>query len=137
VIGITVTVRRSDDFPGDALDPGSDIDLISLGSGGDYPDPVALMGGLHDNPWLGEANLRELDRLAGLTGQARIDGAVAFAHLLVDEQALVLPTGYPVYPFFVAERIGCGFIQPAIGGVDLLSLCIEDGTTAPVPSASP
>ena len=121
-IGISVTVRHSDDFPGDALDPGSDIDMLQLGTGTDWPDPVSLIGGLHDNSWLGEANLEELNRLEALSGQARLDGAVALAHRLVDEQALILPTGYPVYPFFMSERIGCGFVQPAIGAVDLLSL---------------
>jgi ABC-type transport system substrate-binding protein/class 3 adenylate cyclase len=137
-IGITVTVRHPPtDYPDDALEPGSDIDLLNLGSGTDLPDPVALIGGLRDNPWLGEANLEELHRLEGLSGQARLDGAVAFAHRLVDEEALIVPTGYPVLPFFVSERIGCGFVQPAIGAVDLLSLCIKAGAATPTSSASP
>lgn len=136
-IGISVTVRHSDDFPGDALDPGSDIDMLQLGTGTDWPDPVSLIGGLHDNPWLGEANLEELNRLEALSGQARLDGAVALAHRLVDEQAIVLPTDYLVYPFFMSERIGCGFVQPAIGAVDLLSLCIRDGAAQPTSSANP
>jgi hypothetical protein len=45
-----------------------------------------------------------------------------------------------MYPFFMSERIGCGFVQPAIGAVDLLSLCINGGgagPSAPPPSASP
>ena len=76
----------------------------------------------------------EFERLRGLSGQARIAGAVAFARSLVDEQALVLPTGYPVFAFFVSERIGCGFVQPAIGAVDLLSLCVKDEAAAGSPS---
>ncbi len=48
-----------------------------------------------------------------------------------------MPTGYPVLPFFVSERIGCGFVQPAIGAVDLLSLCIKAGAATPTSSASP
>ena len=134
-IGITVTVRHPDeDYPADALEPGSDIDLLNLGSGTDVPDPLALLGGLHENPWIGEANLDELDRLEGLNGRARIAGAVAFARMLVDEQALVLPTGYPVFAFFISDGLGCGFVQPAIGAVDLLSLCVRDEAAAGSPS---
>ena len=134
-IGINVTVRHpEEDYPADALEPGSDIDLLGLGSGTEVPDPLALLGGLPENQWIGEANLDEFERLEGLSGQARIDGAVAFARSLVDEQALVLPTGYPVFAFFVSERIGCGFVQPAIGAVDLLSLCVRDEAAAGSPS---
>ena len=134
-IGITVTVRHpEEDYPANALEPGSDIDLLSLGSGTDIPDPLALLGGLHENLWIGEANVDELDRLQGLSGPARVAGAVDFARMLVDEQALVLPTGYPVFAFFVSDRIGCGFVQPAIGAVDLLSLCVNDEAAAGSPS---
>jgi ABC-type transport system substrate-binding protein/class 3 adenylate cyclase/streptogramin lyase len=136
-IGITVTVRHPSDYPGTALDRGSDIDLLQLGTGTDVPDPVALIGGLADDAWLGKANLDQLARLGGLTGQARIDGVVAFARRVTDEQALVLPTGYPVYPFFMSERIGCGFVQPAIGAVDVLSLCVRNGPATSPPSGSP
>jgi ABC-type transport system substrate-binding protein/class 3 adenylate cyclase/streptogramin lyase len=140
-IGVTVAVRHPDDFPADAFAPASTVDLINWGSGSDYPDPVGLIASLGDDPWLGKANLGELARLQKLSGQARIDGTVGFAHRIVDEQVLVVPYGYPVEPFFMAERIGCGFVQPAIGAVDLLSLCIRDpGATqgaSPQPSTSP
>lgn len=124
-IGITVKVIHEEDYPGTALAAGSAVDLLALGSGTDYPDPVSLIGGLHDDVWLGKATLRELQRLQGLSGQARSDGAAALAHRVVDEEALVLPTGYPVYPFVTSARIGCGFVQPAIGAVDLLRLCLK------------
>jgi ABC-type transport system substrate-binding protein len=125
-IGLEVTVvRHPEDFPADAFEPASEIDLLSYGMGTDIPDPVALISGLRDIPWIGEENLAELDRLEALRGQARIDGAAAFAQRIEDD-ALVIPTGYPTFPFFVSDRIGCGFVQPAIGAVDLLSLCIED-----------
>jgi ABC-type transport system substrate-binding protein/class 3 adenylate cyclase/streptogramin lyase len=124
-IGITVSVRHPDDYPADALQPGSGVDLLNWGTGSDNPDPVAFISGLRDDAWLGEANLRQLARLDMLTGQARIDATVAFVHQIVDEQALVIPYDYPVYPFFISERIGCGFVQPAIGAVDLLSLCVK------------
>ena len=136
-IGITVTVRHATDWDREALAPGSAIDLVPLWTGTDYPDPVALIGGLGDVPWLGKANLDELARLGSLSGQARIDGAVALARRVTAEQALVLAVGYPVSPFFISQRIGCGFVQPAIGLVDLLSLCIKDGAAVPAASASP
>ena len=69
-----------------------------------------------------------------LSGQARIDAAAAFAHRIASEETLVVPYGYGVEPFFISERIGCGFVQPAIAAVDLLSLCVEDGTAALSPS---
>jgi ABC-type transport system substrate-binding protein len=136
-IGITVTVVHSDDYPGDALEPGSEIDLLQLGLFNDVADPVGLLGGLWEDVWLGDSVFEELLRLEGLTGQPRIDGAVALAKRLVDEDALVVPLGYPVYPFFISERIGCGFVQPAIGAVDLLSLCFDGGDANPGSSASP
>jgi ABC-type transport system substrate-binding protein len=137
-IGISVTIRRAlEDYPENALEPGSDIDLLLLGSGSDIPDPVALIGGLRDLPWIGEANLAELDHLEGLTGRARIAGAVSYARRLVDEQSLILPIQYPIFAFYMSERIGCGFVQPAIGAVDLLSLCLKDEPSASAPAASP
>jgi ABC-type transport system substrate-binding protein/class 3 adenylate cyclase len=138
-IGITVTVRHEeeeDDYPGDALEPGSDIDLLGHGTGTGIPDPVNLMGGLHEDLWIGEANLRELDRLEGLSGQERIDEAASFAQRIVADEFLVIPTGYPISAYLLAERIGCGLVQPAIGALDLLSLCIEDAAM-PASSASP
>ncbi len=138
-IGITVVVRHADDYPADALDAGSTVDLLNWGTGTDYPDPVAFLGGLRADPWIGKANLADLDRLQTVSGQARIDGAAALARRLVDE-AIVLPHGYPVTPFFMSERIGCGFVQPALGSVDLLSLCVKPGAggaPAPSPSANP
>jgi len=137
-IGIVVTIVRQEDMPGDAFEPDSVIDLLPFGTGADVPDPVALIGGLRDVPWIGEANLAELVRLQDLQGQDRIDGAARFAEHIVDEEVLVIPTGYPVFPFFVSERIGCGFVQPAIGAVDLLSLCFEEeGTPASSGSDAP
>lgn len=134
-IGIEVTVvRHPDDYPADALEADSEIDLLLFGTGSDVPDPVALIGGLQDVPWIGEDNLAELDRLAGLVGEDRIQGAVALAERLADEESLAIPTSYPVFAFFVSERIGCGFVQPAVGAVDLLSLCVEEDG-APVSSA--
>ncbi len=126
-IGITVAIRHpdGDEYPGDALDPGSDIDLLEFGTGSEFPDPAAFLHGLQENGWLGEANLRELARLNDLAGEARVRGAAALARRIVDEQFLVVPYGHPVYPFFIGDRIGCGFVQPAIGAFDLLSLCVK------------
>ncbi|HYN63574.1 MAG TPA: ABC transporter substrate-binding protein, partial [Candidatus Limnocylindrales bacterium] len=124
-IDVRVTVRHPSDFPGDALERGSDVDLIALYADAEYPDPVDLLRGLGENTWLGKAVLTRLARLENLSGQARIDEARAFANIVVDQQALVVPYGHPVYPFYVSDRIGCGFIQPALGAVDLLSLCIR------------
>jgi ABC-type transport system substrate-binding protein/class 3 adenylate cyclase len=130
-IGITLAVSHDGEWPTAAFAPGSSFDLVPIGLGTAYPDPVWLMIDLGGVPWLGEANLADLRRLQGLDGQARIDGAAAFARRVVDEEALVLPTGYPVYPFFISDRLGCAFVQPALGGVDLLSLCAKDGAATP------
>ena len=57
---------------------------------------------------------------------------------IVADDATVIPYGYPEYPNYFSERIGCGFVQPAIGAVDLLSLCRKGGAPAsPLPSAIP
>jgi ABC-type transport system substrate-binding protein len=138
-IGITVTVTHPDEeHIGDAFAGDSNIDLLLWGTGTDVPDPVAFLGGLREIPWVGDANLQELDRLVDLEGPARIDGAATLANRIVGEDTLVIPIGYPVFPFFISERIGCGFIQPAIGAVDLLSLCVdEEATSAPSAGASP
>jgi ABC-type transport system substrate-binding protein/class 3 adenylate cyclase/streptogramin lyase len=141
-IGITVRVIHAADYPADAFAAESTADLVSLGTGTDLPDAAALLDGLHEDLWLGEANLRELDRLGGLSGQPRIDDSAAFAHRIAAEESLVVPVGYGVEPFFISERIGCAFVQPAIAAVDLLSLCLDDGAAAspspnPGPSTSP
>jgi hypothetical protein len=54
----------------------------------------------------------------------------------VDEQFLILPTSHAGTPFFLSDRLGCAFVQEAIGTVDFLSLCIKDSAT-PAASASP
>jgi hypothetical protein len=92
---------------------------------------------LADVGWLGKSNLDELARLNTLSGQDRIDGAVAFANRLVKDDYLIVPFSSPLYPFFISDRIGCGFIQPALGAVDLLSLCLKDGAAAATPTPSP
>jgi ABC-type transport system substrate-binding protein/class 3 adenylate cyclase len=138
-IGVEVTVvRHPEEYPADALDPDSEVDLLPIGTGTDVPDPRALIGGLRDVAWIGADNLAELDRIESLVGEDRIEGAVAIARRLVDEEHLVIPTHYPIFAFLVSERIGCGFVQPAIGAVDLLSLCVEqNGTPASSVGASP
>jgi ABC-type transport system substrate-binding protein len=125
-IGITVTIRHGDDHPADAFEPDSGVDMIELGTGTEIPDLVSLIGGLRDDKWLGEDNIAELDGLEVLTGQERIDAATAFTERIVGEETLVVPYGHQTLPMFVSERIGCGFVQPAVGAIDLLSLCIED-----------
>jgi ABC-type transport system substrate-binding protein/class 3 adenylate cyclase len=135
-IGITVTVRHPDDYPGNTWEPDSGVDMINWGTFTDLTDPGAFLRDVHDDAWLSAEDLAELERLEGLTGQARIDAAVAFANHL-EGDALVIPLNYPVFPFYISERIGCGFVQPAIGAVDLLSLCVEEGGAGAAPSASP
>jgi hypothetical protein len=83
------------------------------------------MGRLGDTAWIGEENLAELARLETLSGQERIDAAAAFATQMSDEEAYAIPYAYPIYPMYLGERVGCGYVQPALGAVDLLSLCRE------------
>jgi ABC-type transport system substrate-binding protein/class 3 adenylate cyclase len=137
-IGITVEVNREPlDFD-DWFLPENGIDMVDLGTWTEFADPVSAIGDLHADQWLDEATLAELDRVDSLTGQERIDGVVAFANKLVNDDVLVIPISHPVFPFFISERLGCGFVQPALGAVDLLSLCVKDGGAAtPSPSASP
>jgi hypothetical protein len=138
-IGIDVTIQRptGSDYPGNGVfDPGSDIDLMFWGSGADFADPVAVLGNLQPVNWIGASNLDELTHLADVGGSDRVAGIAAFAHTVVDEQFLVIPTGFGVYPFFTSDRIGCGFVQPAIGAVDLLSLCLKPDQGQPPPTAS-
>jgi ABC-type transport system substrate-binding protein/class 3 adenylate cyclase len=127
-IGINVTVLPSEEseYPAHAFEPGSGVDMVELGTGTDVPELTSLIGGLRDDGWLGDDSFAQLDRLDALTGQDRIDGANAFAQRVVEEN-VVVPYGYQTMPFFVGDRIGCGVIQPAIGAVDLLKLCVEDG----------
>jgi ABC-type transport system substrate-binding protein/class 3 adenylate cyclase len=125
-IGINVTVVRGEEHPGDAFEPESEVDLVAYGTGTDNPDLVSLLGGLRDVSWLGDEQITELDRLEALTGDERNAGALSLVRRLVEEDRLVVPTGYPVLPMYLSERVGCAFVQPAIGAVDLLSLCVKD-----------
>jgi len=125
-IGITVEVRAFEDLlDGEVFDPDTEIDMFNGFLDTDYPDPVALMERLGDNGWIGEENLAELDRLGTLTGKERTDGAAAFAATVSDEEAYAIPYAYPIYPMYLGENVGCGYVQPALGAVDLLSLCRE------------
>ena len=139
-VGITADVQKGnpDDFFGHGvMDAGSKVDVVwNRATGTDFSDPVSSLQDLQGVGWLGKANLDELARLNTLTGQARIDGAVAFANGLVKDN-LIVPFSSPLYPFFASERIGCGFVQPALGAVDLLSLCFKDGSASPSPSPNP
>jgi peptide/nickel transport system substrate-binding protein len=140
-VGITVELKPSDpeDFYGNGvIDAGSKIDIIwNRATGSDYSDPVRSIDDLSGVGWLGKANLDELTRLSTLSGAERIDGAAAFAHRLVDEDYLIVPFSGPLNPFFVAQRIGCAFVQPAYGAVDIVSLCLKDAGATPSPSPSP
>jgi hypothetical protein len=91
----------------------------------DYPDPAALLGSIRNVPWLPEPILEELDRVEALDGQERIDETAELARRISDEEFLAIPVAYPVYPMFFGESVGCAFIQPAIGAVDLATLCPE------------
>ncbi len=136
-IGITVEFNRTEMEFEDFFKPENEIDMVQLEMWTDLADPVSLMRDLRDDRWLDEATIAQLERLETLSGQERIDGAVEFANQLVDDEVLVIPISHPVFPFFISERLGCGFVQPAIGAVDLLSLCIRDGTAEPTSSISP
>ena len=135
--GITVDVRHADDHPGPAFDPGSDIDLVQIGTGSDYPDPGAFLGGLFDDVWLGSDNLAELDGIRRLYGDERTQAAAAFADRLVKEDYLIIPTGHQLQTYYLSERLGCAFIQPAIKMVDLLRLCVGEEQPAAPSSPTP
>jgi ABC-type transport system substrate-binding protein len=122
-IGINVQIKGFDDPWASAMEKKNKIDLLNGNLDTDYPDPVALMGRLRDTAWLPSADLAELARIGGLDGQARIDAAAALASRVTDDGTWVVPFGYPVYPLFLGKTVGCGYVQPAIGAVDLLSLC--------------
>ena len=140
-IGITVRLQRSDDPWGDATRPGSTIDLFEAGVDAEYPDAGTLIRYLADRSWIGPANAREIERVRTLVGLPRIDGLTAVARRIVDDSALVIPYGNSTYSNYFSERIGCAFVQPAIGAVDLLSLCIKGASggssASPAPPASP
>ncbi|MEO6578399.1 MAG: ABC transporter substrate-binding protein [Candidatus Limnocylindria bacterium] len=125
-IGIEVEVRIFDDLIDEAFDPRSELDLYNAFLDTDYPDPVSILRQhLGENRWIGRDNLAELARLKTLDGEERIDAAAAFATKLSNDEAYAIPYAYPVYPMYLGEDVGCGFVQPAIGAVDLLSLCPE------------
>ena len=137
-IGITVTVRHPRRLSGGCLEPGSDIDLLNLGTGTDLPGPgrpdrrpSARTPGSAKRTWTS---------CIGSRGSAARHASMAPSRSPIGSSTRrrsSLPTGYPVFPFFISERIGCGFVQPAIGAVDLLSLCIKAGAATPTSSASP
>src|SRR3990170_3397434 len=87
IVRAWVDVRQPEDFPADAFDQASTIDLIAWESGTEYPDPVSLIAGLVDVAWLGAENHAELERLGGLSGRSGLTPRVAFADRIVDEEA--------------------------------------------------
>jgi ABC-type transport system substrate-binding protein/class 3 adenylate cyclase len=140
-VGITVELRAGDPedyFGHGVMDAGSDIDIVwNRSTGSDFSDPVRSLDDLQGVGWLGKANLDELTRLSTISGADRIAGAVALADRLVDQDYLIVPFSSPLNPFFVSARIGCAFVQPAYGAVDILSLCEKDAGAPAPPTASP
>ncbi len=130
-IGIAVTVKQI----GDPVIARAQADILEEYTQSDFGDPVDVLVDVGASGWIGRAEVDELARLNTLDGQARTDGAVAFAERLTTTKHLVVPFGYPTYALYLGDRIGCGFVQPAIGAVDLASLCVKSG--APSPSSSP
>ncbi len=122
-IGITVTVQRSDDPTADAHADGSTIGLIEGVLDSDFPSAVDLLGALDFFAWLTPADSAELARIHGLDRDEGSRAAIALATKVDATEHLVIPYGYPVYPMFLGPHVGCGFVQPAIGAVDLSSLC--------------
>lgn len=125
-IGIDIEVRALDDDEfGEARSApgGSEIDILDGFLDTDGPEPAAFLSTIRQVPWLPDPILRELDEMDALVDPgARRDAAVALAARLVDE-GLAVPTDYPVYPMYIGDRVGCAFVQPAIGAVDLTTLC--------------
>jgi peptide/nickel transport system substrate-binding protein len=127
VIGIELEVRPVEGDVFEAISgPGSDVDVVQGFLDTDYPDPAALLGSIRDEvPWLPDWVHDELGRVEGLAGDERIDAAAELAERLSDEEYLAIPVAYPVFPMFIGETVGCAFVQPAIGAVDLAALCPE------------
>ena len=134
-IGITVNIVRSDDPYGDAMKTGSTIDLFEGGMGADVPDIGTMLRGLSDVTWLPRSTIDEIERIQALSGQARLDASYALARG-VTESAMVIPYGADTYVNYFGAGIGCAFVQPAIGAVDLLTLCktIDPGQPSAAPS---
>lgn len=126
VIGIEVDVRALEDREYEAarFEPdGGDIDILDGFLDTDGPEPAAFMSTVRQVPWLPQAILDDLDAMDALTDPTeRRDAAVALADRLTDD-GLAFATDYPVYPMYIGEKVGCAFVQPAIGAVDLAALC--------------
>jgi peptide/nickel transport system substrate-binding protein len=124
-IGITVELTPFADLWGAWLGQEAGIDIMYGFTDTDHPDPVAQFEDVSDWVRLSETDLAELDRLWAVSGPARYEAAATLASRITDTDYLAVPIGYPVYPLYLGEDIGCGSVQPAIGAVDLLSLCRE------------
>jgi ABC-type transport system substrate-binding protein len=124
-IGLTVELVAFEDTWAAWADPSSGIDLMFGFTDTDHPDPVAQFGWVREWIRLSQGDVAELDRLGAVSGRGRYEGAAALAAKITDTDYLAVPIGYPVYPLYLGEDVGCGFVQPAIGAVDLLSLCRE------------
>jgi ABC-type transport system substrate-binding protein len=121
-IGIEVEVREVDD-PVAALHEDDEASLANGFLDTDFPDPGALLENIRLLPWTPTEILEELDRVQSSGGDERVAAAAALANRLSDEDFLAIPAVYPVYPMYIAEDVGCAFVQPAIGAVDLVQLC--------------
>ncbi len=125
-IGIDVEVRAlGDEEYGEARSApdGGEIDILDGFLDTDGPEPAAFMSTIRQVPWLPQPILDDLDAMERLTdATARRDAAIALAARLADE-GLAFGTDYPVYPIYIGEKVGCAFVQPSIGAVDLAALC--------------
>jgi len=123
-IGIDVEVREIEDLIAEVTDPATELDMYAAYTSTEYPDAVSLLDGLRTTAWIGPEAMAELDRVSGLSGTERIQRVEALARD-ISADAIAIPVAYPIYPMYLGANVGCGFVQPAIGAVDLLSLCPE------------
>lgn len=126
-IGINLKIKEFPDVFTAARNPDTAIDLMSVRSGVDYPDPGSFLAGilLRDMPrtWLSEGASRRLKRLSVLIGPARQSAAVALADYLASDEVPAAAFSTPATPSVLAPRMGCRVFPPYGFGVDLAALC--------------
>lgn len=128
-LGIRVQAVEVDDVGAAMRDPGAGIQLVSLSTTLDYPDPASFLTRMlgEDVPasWLPPDVRQRLARLGNLLGMDRDRAAVALAARLEKYDVPVVAVATQELGTVVGPRLGCRVWNGVDAGFDLASLCLR------------
>ena len=128
-LGLDVQAVTVADVGAALRDPATHLQLASLSTWLDYPDPASfltqMLGKDVPGAWLPASTRTSVARLARLTGGARDRAAVDVADRLAARDVPVVAFGTQALGTVLAPRLGCRVWNGVDTGLDLAALCLK------------